>query len=312
MKFNGMIRMLSMQLFADGGAGEGSGTGVTAPAAGENAQTTKGDKNPLANVVYGKQEPPAAGEEQSEAKKGSDESAESFESLIKGRYKADYDKAVQDIVQKRLKSSKEAEAALTGRLGQMQQVLDVVAQRYGMDASNPEALKNAMQEDDGLYEKEAADRGMSVQQLRQMKKMELENESLRRQMREQANREQADAIYKKWMEDAETVKQQFPQFDLQTELQNPQFASLLRANIDVGTAYQVIHKDEIIPAAMQYTAREVQSKMASSVAANTARPRENGIGGGASAIIKSDVTKLTKADRQEIARRAMRGEKIRF
>ena len=131
-------------------------------------------------------------------------------------------------------------------------------------------------------------------------------------MRERSDREQADAIYQKWMRDAETVKQQFPSFDLQTELQNPQFASLLRANIDVGTAYQVIHKDEIIPAAMEFTAREVQSKMASSVAANTARPRENGIGGGASAIIKSDVTKLTKADRQEIARRAMRGEKIRF
>ena len=153
---------------------------------------------------------------------------------------------------------------------------------------------------------------MSVQQLRQIKNMERENESLRRQMRERSDREQAEAIYSKWMQDAETVKQQFPDFDLQKELENPQFASLLRANVDVATAFQVIHKDELIPAAMQYTAMQVQNKMASSVAANNARPKENGIGNGASAIVKTDVSQLTKADRAEIARRVARGEKIRF
>lgn len=308
MKFFSMIRGMNLQLFAEG-AGDGSGTGENAPAAGE---TAKGAKNPLANVVYGKQEGAPAAGEQPETKEGAGESAETFDSLIKGKYKADFDRQVQDIVQKRLKGSKEMETALNGKISQMQNVLDELAQKYGVDGTNLEALTNAMHADDKFFEQEANDRGMSVQQLRQIKNMERENESLRRQMRERADREQAEAIYSKWMQDAETVKQQFPDFDLQKELENPQFASLLRANVDVATAFQVIHKDELIPAAMQYTAREVQNKMASSVAANNARPKENGIGNGASAIVKTDVSKLTKADRAEIARRVARGERIVF
>lgn len=308
MKFISMIRGMNLQLFAEG-AGDGSGTGENAPAAGE---TAKGAKNPLANVVYGKQEGAPAAGEQPETKEGAGESAETFDSLIKGKYKADFDRQVQDIVQKRLKGSKEMETALNGKISQMQNVLDELAQKYGVDGTNLEALTNAMHADDKFYEQEANDRGMSVQQLRQIKNMERENESLRRQMRERADREQAEAIYSKWMQDAETVKQQFPDFDLQKELENPQFASLLRANVDVATAFQVIHKDELIPAAMQYTAREVQNKMASSVAANNARPKENGIGNGSPAIVKTDVSKLTKADRAEIARRVARGERIVF
>ncbi|MDY3224811.1 MAG: hypothetical protein SOW84_02915 [Candidatus Faecousia sp.] len=308
MKFFSMIRGMNLQLFAEG-AGDGSGTGDNAPAAGE---TAKGAKNPLANVVYGKQEGAPAAGEQPETKEGAGESAETFDSLIKGKYKADFDRQVQDIVQKRLKGSKEMETALNGKISQMQTVLDELAQKYGVDGTNLEALTNAMHADDKFFEQEAQDKGMSVQQLRQIKNMERENESLRRQMRERADREQAEAIYSKWMQDAEIVRQQFPDFDLQKELENPQFTSLLRANVDVATAFQVIHKDELIPAAMQYTAREVQNKMANSVAANNARPKENGIGNGASAIVKTDVSQLTKADRAEIARRVARGERIVF
>ncbi len=310
MKDQSMIRNLNLQLFAEGGAGDGSGTGVTAPAAGE----TKGAKNPLANVVYGKQEEaPAAGEPEAKPEEGNAEpSAESFDSLIKGKYKADFDKAVQDIVQKRLRGSKDMEASLNDRLNQMQPVFDELAHKYGVDGSNPEAILNAMRTDDGFLEKEAQEKGLSVQQLREIRKMELENEGLRRQMRERSDREQAERIYSKWMQDAEDLKEQFPDFDLETELANPQFQGLLRANIDVATAYQVIHKDELIPAAMQYTAQQVQSKMANSVAANNARPRENGIGGSSPVTVKADVSKLTKADRAEIARRVARGERIVF
>ena len=309
MEYHSIVRMKGLQLFAEG-AGSDSGTGVTAPAAGES----KGAKNPLANVVYGKQDTdaPAAGEQKAEPETGEADSAESFESLIKGRYKAEYDKSVQDIVQRRLKSSREMESGPQEKLDKAQSVLDILGQRYGVDATNLEALTDAMQKDDKFFEDEAEKRGVSVQQLRQIKQMERENESLRRQMRERASREQADAIYQKWMTEAEQVKQQFPSFDLQTELENPQFQSLLKANVDVMSAFQVVHKDQLIPAAMKYTAEEVKGKLANSVAANTSRPRENGINPGASAVIKTDVSQLSKADRQEIARRVARGEKIRF
>ena len=56
MKFKSFIPMLSLQLFAEGGAGDGGtaqGQGVTEAAA---LPQTKADKNPLASVKYGIQE----------------------------------------------------------------------------------------------------------------------------------------------------------------------------------------------------------------------------------------------------------------
>ena len=78
------------------------------------------------------------------------------------------------------------------------------------------------------------------------------------------------------------------------------------------TAFEVLHKDEIIPAAMQYTAQQTKSKIAKSIAAGSTRPAENGISSQSAARVKSDVTQLSKADRDEIYRRAARGEKISF
>jgi hypothetical protein len=99
---------------------------------------------------------------------------------------------------------------------------------------------------------------------------------------------------------------------LKTELQNPQFQRLIRSGIDVKTAFEVIHKDEIIPAAMQYTAKTVEQKVVNNIRANGMRPSENGVTSKSPVEVKSDVSKLTKADRQEIIRRVRQGEKISF
>jgi hypothetical protein len=142
--------------------------------------------------------------------------------------------------------------------------------------------------------------------------MERENADLKRQMDEQKQQEDAARIYAGWMDQSAALQQVYPGFDINVELQNPKFAELIFNNVDVRTAYEVIHKDEIIPAAMQFTAQQVQQKLANSIAAGQGRPVENGIGNRASAVVKSDVTQLSKADRQEIIRRVQRGEKIRF
>ena len=115
-----------------------------------------------------------------------------------------------------------------------------------------------------------------------------------------------------WQEQAQQTKSVYPSFDMDAEMQNPQFVALLRSNVDVRTAFEVLHKDEIIPAAMQYTAQQTKSKIAKSIASGSNRPAENGISSQSAARVKSDVTQLSKADREEIYRRAARGEKITF
>ena len=313
MKNKSFIPMLSLQLFADGGsAGAGAGDGGTAEGQGVTAAAAlpqKGVKsNPLANVKYGIQEEaaPAAGV-QTETVAQPDRNAE-FEKLIKGEYKDLYDARVQDTVQKRLKGTKET----VDKYNALTPTLELLANKYGVDATDIEALTKAISDDDTYYEQEAMEKGMSVQQLKEIKKMERENAALKAQMEEAQRQENGKKLYAAWMQQADEAKKVYPSFDLRTEMNNPKFVDLLRSNIDVRTAYEVLHKDEIIPAAMQFTAKTVEQKLTNKIIANGARPSENGMSAQSAAVVKSDVSQLSKADRAEIIRRVQRGEKIRF
>ena len=310
--------MINLQLFADGAAGGDGGTGsegatgVTATNA--VSQTKKGVKsNPLANVVYGKQADVAQTADvqnnttEAETVQQPDRNAE-FEKLIKGEYKDLYDARMQDTIQKRLKGTKEA----VDKYNALSPTIEMLAKKYGVDASDIEALNKAIEEDDAYYEEEAIERGVTVEQLKEIKKMEKENVELKRQMQEQENKEKGQKLYAQWMDQAEKAKAIYPSFDLRAEMQNPKFTDLLRANIDVRTAYEVVHKDDIIPAAMQFTAKTVEQKLTNKIIANGARPTENGSSSQSSTVVKSDVSQLTKADRDEIRRRVALGEKISF
>lgn len=312
-KKNIIPMIINLQLFAEGASGGDGGTGsegakgVTATAA---VSQTKGAKsNPLANVVYGKQ---AQAEEASPAAEVVENPTEDrnskFEALIKGEYKDLYDARVQDTVQKRLKSSKET----VERYEALAPTLDILAKKYGVDASDIKALNKAIEEDDSYFEEEALEKGITVKQLKDIRKMERENAELKKQWEEKERKEKAYKLYAQWDEQAKEAKKTYPSLDLSAEVKNPQFMQLLDSGVDVGTAYAVIHKDEIIPAAMQYTAKTVEQKLTNKIIANGARPTENGISSQSAVQTKSDVSQLTKADRAEIMRRVARGEKITF
>ncbi len=305
------IRKLNLQLFAEGAGGGDGGTGsegamgATATAA---MSQSKGDKNPLANVKYGIQPTEEATPAAEVNPNPTEDRNAKFEALIKGEYKDLYDAKMQDTIQKRLKGSKET----VDKYNALTPTLEILAKKYGVDASNIEALNKAIEEDDSYFEEEALEKGITVQQLKEIRKIERENADLRRQMEEQNRKESANKIYAQWMEQAEQAKSVYPSFDLQVEMQNPQFVNLLRSNVDVKTAFEVLHKDEIIPAAMQYTAKTVEQKLTNKIIANGARPAENGNNSQSATVVKSDVSQLSKADRAEIIRRVQRGEKIRF
>jgi len=308
MKIKSFIPMLSLQIFAEG-AGDGGtaqGQGVTAGAA---AQQSKGEKgNPLANVKYGIQEEAApAAEVQQTTVAQTDPEAE-FEKLIKGQYKAQYDARMQDTIQKRLKGTKET----VDKYNALQPVLEILAKKHGVDASDIEALQKAIEADDSYFEEEALKQGMSVKQFKEFRQIQKENADLKAQMQEQQTKENANKLYAGWMNQAEETKKIYPSFDLKAEMANPKFLELLKSNIDVRTAYEVLHKDDIIRGAMQFTAQTVESKLAKKIAAGGARPAENGMSSGSAAVVKSDPSLWSKEDRREVARRVARGEKIRL
>ena len=310
-KFN--FWKLNLQLFAEGAGTGGVGTGAEGATSvtGVNAVSqTGGKKDSLANVVYGKQESAAQDtnvQEVAESNVQVDRNAE-FEKLIKGEYKDLYDARVSDTIQKRLKSTKET----VDKYNSLSPTLELLAKKYGVDATDINALNKAIEEDDAYYEDEAIEKGVTVEQLKSMKKMEKENAELKRQMQEQANKEKGAKLYAQWMDQAKEAKKTYPSLDLNVEAKNPQFLQLLNSGVDVGTAYMVIHKDEIIPAAMQFTAKTVEQKITNKIMSNGARPAENGINSQSATITKSDVSQLSKQDIAEIMRRVANGERISF
>ena len=305
--------LLDLQLFAEGGDGGTGAEGATGASATAAVSQNKGVKsNPLADVVYGKQPTSQPIEETSPAAKVVEEPTEDrnakFEALLKGEYKDLYDARVQDTVQKRLKGSKET----VDKYNELAPTLETLAKKYGVDPSDIKALNKAIEDDDSYYEAEALEKGLTVEQLKEVRKMEKENAELKKQMEEQNRKDNANKLYAKWMSEAESTKAVYPSFDLRAEMQNEEFLNLLRSNVNVRTAYEVIHKDDIIAGAMQFTAKKVEQNLTNKIIANGARPSENGNSSQGASVTKSDVSALTKADFAEIDRRLARGERISF
>ena len=271
--------LLDLQLFAEDGA---AGTGGQETAAPARPQTGEGRSSA---PMGGENGTPDAGERRDAAA----DRAARFESLIKGEYKDLYDQRVQDTIQKRLKNS----AGILQKYRELSPALELLGQRYGVDATDPEALRRAIQaenrpETEGKTETKAPEQAESLRQ-------------------ERAKRQLSD-----WLRQAEVTKSRYPSFDLQQEARDPRFRSLLRSGVPLQTAFEVLHQQEILPAAMAYSARRAEERMADSVIAGQLRPAEGAMGGQSPVLSKRDVSRLTRAERDEIDRRVARGEKIRF
>lgn len=289
-----LVPFFSIQLFAEGG--EGAGAAEAAPAQPQD----------LSEVQYGIQE--SAPPKEQAVKETVDDRAAKFEALIKGEYKDLYEQRMKDTVTKRLKGNEE----IVSKFNELGPTLELLASKYGVDQGDIKALNKAIEEDETYYEDEALEKGLTVQQVKEIRKMQRENAALRAEMEQRETQAQTDAILAGWMQQEEAVKQIYPDFNLSEELQDEQFARLLSSGVPVQTAFEVIHKDQLIPAAMQYTAKKVEEKVANKIRAGQTRPAEGAMGSQSPVIHKSDVSMLTDADMDEINRRVLRGERIRF
>lgn len=301
---------LDLQLFGEGSGGEGGGTAPTAQTgeSGLAAAAQRSEENiPLSKIRYGKQ---PAGEEDAAPASGAQENSTSeedltreFNELIKGKYKDVYGKTVEGIVQKRLKSSKDT----VSKFGEVQPLLDILSLKYKTGADDIKSLVDKVNEDDYFFEDAALERGMSTEAVREDRRRDSENAELKRALAS----ERADRAYRELLGEAEAVKNTYPKFDIRAELKNPTFHLLLTNGTPMQKAYEMVHAEEIIPVAMQYSAGKAAEMMSNNVRSG-GRPVENGISGQASPYVKTDVSQLTKADRAEIIKRAARGEKIIF
>lgn len=127
-------------------------------------------------------------------------------------------------------------------------------------------------------------------------------------------REKAAAdLARRWQLDARMAKEIYPGFDLPKLLANDRFTALLRAGVDVKTAYEVVDGRALVANAMRYAIGRAREKTIGDIRARLNRPQENGAGGGgATRIGPPRVKDMTRKQREEIEKRCARGEKVFF
>lgn len=299
-----------------GGDGAGTGEGTAAPESATNTigapegRSRRGKKGEQPVVVYGKQpdagaakaDPAVSGTVTSDTREA--KRAE-FERLIQGEYKDLFTERTQGIINRRFKQTQQLEA----QAEKTAPILEMLGQKYNLKNASPEEIMAAIEKDDSYWEEAADEAGLTVDQYKYMKKLERENESVKLFKQRQESEQQANEAYQAWLNEANEVKAEYPDFDLAKEVRgNKQFGELLRAGVGVKTAYEVCHVDDIKRSAAQRAAQST----AQNIRNKANRPRENGTAARNGVIFKQDVSKLTRADRAAAVRAAQRGEHIEW
>ena len=248
----------------------------------------------------------AVGQDQQPAQ----EQKASFNDLLKDeQYKREYDKRVEGAVRRRMR-------AADAKMAKMDPMFDVLAKKYGIGRSSDgtldmQALMAAVVSDDGLLEEQAAEEGLTPEGMRKVMRAEQIERSMQAQQAEQENMRLFAAI----REEAEALKAVYPDFDLDAEIGDERFGSLLislqRAGVDapLRTAYEVAHRQEQLQRAVNYTAAKARQDVAASVQSNLSRPREMG-SSGAPAQSNFDPEKMTKKEYEAIKAKVSRGGRV--
>ena len=318
---------VDLQLFAEGG-GDGAGAGAAdgaAPAAEEKAASApaqgKGREAAAAEVDEmlspaeepGAEEDAAEGEEQDGAadKSSTDPEAhrKAFGELMRGEYNREFGEMIVQATQK-------AYDSILNEQGPVGRILNALGQKYGTAPGDYEALAAAVEggvvKDDADYEDMAMKKGISVQLAKEMDALESENAKHRAAEQQRAEAAKMEAIQQEWDAAVERILAEDPGFDVKTALADPDFAQMLKLGVKMEDAYKARYFDDIMARRTTQTAKTVEKGVEARIRQRGARPSENGTNPGGAAVLKTDVSKLTPAQCEELERRAMRGQIITF
>jgi hypothetical protein len=305
--------LLNLQLFGEGGEG---GDGGSADSSGENKVNTSGENDIPASIpekarkYYQKAMEKNASKSTTESKSSDDVQATngqsttklSYEDLIKSDdYKEDHEAYVKKTIGDRLKKYKGIEEDL----GKHKELLSLVASKYGVNPDDEnflQVLNEKIEADDSYYESYAMEHDISPEEARRVVTMERKAAQFDAQQEAMARQEQARQQIMTLRKNAESTKRQFPNFDLDSEMQNEKFRKLCAVtNGDTTAAYMACHFNEIIPATVQMASQQIQAQTAQAVASNKARPIENGISSTAPSVGQQDFRNMSLAELRKYA-----------
>ena len=280
------------------------------PAGCKQSAADAGSRNP---GEPGAEEDAAEGEEQDGAadKSSTDPEAhrKAFGELMRGEYNREFGEMIVQATQK-------AYDSILNEQGPVGRILNALGQKYGTAPGDYEALAAAVEggvvKDDAYYEDMAMKKGISVQLAKEMDALESENAKHRAAEQQRAEAAKMEAIQQEWDAAAERIRAEDPGFDIKMALADPDFAQMLKLGVKMEDAYKARYFDDIMARRTTQTAKTVEKGVEARIRQRGARPSENGTNPGGAAVLKTDVSKLTPQQCEELERRAMRGQIITF
>ena len=310
--------LFNLQLFADGGDGSGDGGSASAPTGEALGGNEKSGENDIPASIPEKAR--KYYQKAMEKQKGSTTNADtqtddkgqatndqkstteklSYADLIKSdEYKDDHKAYMDKTIGDRLKKYKGMEE----ELGKQKALLDTVANKYGVNPEDENYLDVLSEKVNAeYYDNYAMEHDISNEAARKIldaERIVAQDEARRRDAEIYEQERQRIMVLR---QNAEKTKEQFPDFDLDTEMQDERFRRLCAAtNGDTTAAFKACHHDEIVADTVRMASRKIQNQTAQSVASNQARPIENGLSSQAPSVVQQDFRNMSLKDLRAFA-----------
>ncbi len=278
-------------MFAEEGVTAGSDVSIDTSADGSTSTDTSVDEGQLANDT-------------TDANASNIDRDAEFDNLIKNEYAEQYNARFQQGLSKRMKSSNNKIKAFESQIQKINPVMQKLAVKYGIDdPNNLDAIVSAVDADNTYYEQYAFEHNVTNEQARSLVEAE-------RITKANAERIAFDKKFSDWMNQANELKNKYPDFDFNAESQDEEFRRLLDVGISVEDAYTLKHRDEIIGGAMQYTYNQAQQDFANNQRTMKSRPKENGMSGQQASQVKTDINNLNALQTAKLVSAIKRGEEV--
>lgn len=236
---------------------------------------------------------------------------EEFEALIKGKGKKAFGARTQKIIDGRF-------AKVKGQMQPLQDLAAVLYDKYGISDGDIDALKQAVYDDNAMFNRQAMESGQSIQEYKDSFKAAQEQSQAEIEQQVEDDNAAADAqndIINAWQSQCDAVKATYPEFDLQKELTNNEdFRDLLTGArpLTVEEARRLAYYDRDMAEITGKVAQSVKAKTANAIQQNKQRPPEGGLTKQGGIIPKKDVSALRDNDILKILDEVSKGAKITF
>ena len=306
-----------LQLFADG-TGDGGASGATPAAAGQDSGVTSDAAGQSEQTTADKLEKLGVPKEKLKRAKYA-EKAETAQAAAVTTEEAkphrmtwdeivadpEYNAEMQKVVQARTAKSKQS----VDSMEKLQPAIQMLAKKYGLEATDIEGISKAVVDDDEYYEERALEMGVSTDVVKQLDNAERVTRIAEEQKQQFINEQKLNEHIAGLQKQAIELQQKYPEFDLRKELDNPRFARMTAPDqmFSLEEAYELIHRDEIKENIRQAALRASQQQISNAIQSNRSRPNETVSNASVSTF---DYRNASKEQREALKARIRAGEKI--